>query len=117
MLLFDLTYKVMVAVVTDTEVTMICASRKFVENSARNESASKWHGCMGHLLELVTGIAFKDLPKSEGIMTVCRTLIIRVFNSSSQDMGKLLGNQSAGRAVMPIQDVATQLWRTWPMCK
>jgi hypothetical protein len=75
MSLFDLAYKGMVAVVTDTEATMISAGRKFVENSARNGGASKWHGCMDHILELVTGIAFKDLAESEGTMKACRALI------------------------------------------
>ncbi len=37
--LFDLTYKAMVAVVTDTEATMISAGRKFAEISARNGGA------------------------------------------------------------------------------
>ena len=115
MSLFDLTYSAMVAVVTDTEATMISAGRKFVENSSRNGGASKWHGCVDHLLELVTGIAFKDLPESEGTMTACRTLI-SFFNSSSQAMAKLLAKQSAGRAVKPIQDVATHWWSTWSMC-
>lgn len=115
MLLFDLTYKAMVAVVTDTEATMISAGRKFVENSARNGGASKWHGCVDHLLELVTGIAFKDLAESEGTMTACRTLI-SFFNSSSQAMAKLLGKQNAERAVKPIQDVATRWWSTFSMC-
>ncbi len=72
------------------------------------------NGCKDHLLELVTGIAFKDLAESEGKMTTCRTLI-SFFNSSSQAMAKLLGKQSAGRAVTPIQDVVTHWWSTWSM--
>jgi len=113
--LYDLTYREMVAVVTDTEATMISAGRKFVENSTRVAGKTKWHGCVDHLLELVTGIAFKDLPESNGTMSACRTMI-NFFNSSSQAMAKLLAKQSAGRAVKPIQDVATRWWSTWSMC-
>jgi hypothetical protein len=65
MSLFGLTYKAMVAVVSGTEAPMISAGKTFVENSSKNGGASKWHGCVDHLLELVTGIAFKDLPESE----------------------------------------------------
>jgi hypothetical protein len=113
--LFDLHYKNMVAVVTDTEATMISAGRLFVENSGRVGGTTKWHGCVDHSLELVTGIAFKDLPESEGTMSACR-ILINFFNSSSQAMAKLLAKQSVGRAVKPIQDVVTRWWSTWSMC-
>jgi hypothetical protein len=69
MQLYYLTYHEMVAMVTDTEATMISAGRKFVENSARVAGRTKWHGCIDHLLELVTGIAFKDIPESNGTMS------------------------------------------------
>jgi hypothetical protein len=113
--LFDLNFKNMVAVVTDTEATMISAGQLIVANSARVGGRTRWHGCVDHSLELITGIAFKDLPESEGTMSACRTLI-NFFNSSSQAMAKLLAKQSAGRAVKPIQDVATRWWSTWSMC-
>jgi len=63
MSLFDLQYDKMVAVVTDTEATMISAGQMFVENSRVRGSVTKWHGCVDDSLELVTGIAFKDLPE------------------------------------------------------
>jgi hypothetical protein len=85
-----------------------------VENAERRGGVTKWHGCIDHLLELVTGIAFKDLPESDGTMSACRTLI-NYFNSSSQAMAKLLSKQLIGRAVKPIQDVATRWWSTWSM--
>jgi hypothetical protein len=113
--LFDLHYKNMVAVVTDTEATMISAGRLFVENSGRVGGMTKWHGCVDHSLELVTGIAYKDLPESEGTMSACR-ILINFFNSSSLTMAKLLAKQSVGRAVKPIQDVVTCWWSTWSMC-
>jgi hypothetical protein len=54
--LFNLHYKALVAVVTDTEATKISAG---VENSHQTGGVTKWHGCVDHLLELITGIAFK----------------------------------------------------------
>jgi hypothetical protein len=80
--LFDLHYKNMVAVVTDTEASRISAGRLFVENSGRVGGMTKWHGCVDHSLELVTSITFKDLPVSEGTMSACR-ILINFFNSSS----------------------------------
>jgi hypothetical protein len=112
---FELHHKGMVAAVIDTEATMIAAGRILLRNSHAAGGSTKWHGCINHLLELVTGIAFKDLPESEGIMSACRNLIA-FFNSSTQAMAKLLGKQSTGRAVKPIKDVATRWWSTWPMC-
>jgi hypothetical protein len=67
------------------------------------------------LLELITGIAFKDLHESEGTMSACRTLI-NFFNSSTQAVDKQLSKQSIGRAIKPIQDIATRWWSTWSMC-
>jgi hypothetical protein len=65
----------MTAVVTDTEATMVSAGRMMVENAEQRGGVTKCHGCIDHLLELVTGIAFKDLPESDGTMSACRTLI------------------------------------------
>jgi hypothetical protein len=64
MALFELQYKYMVAAVTDTEATMISAGPIFVSNSSKQGSATNWHGCVDHLLELVTGITFKDSLKN-----------------------------------------------------
>jgi len=94
---------------------MISAGRLFVENSTRVGGMTRWHGCVNHSLELVTGIAFKDLPESEGTMSACR-ILINFFNSSSQAMVKLLSKQSTGRAVKPAQDVVTRWWSTWSTC-
>jgi hypothetical protein len=111
MALFELQYKYMVATVTDTDTTMISAGQIFVSNSIEQGSATNWHGCVDHLLELVNCIAFKDSQESEGTMRACN-----FFNSSSQAMAKLLSKQSVGRAVKPIQDVSTRWWSTWSMC-
>ena len=65
---FNLAYSDLVCVITDTEATMIAAGRMFAECSAINGGKTSWHGCIDHLLELVTGIAFKDIPESQGAM-------------------------------------------------
>jgi hypothetical protein len=105
--LFDLSYNEAVAVVTDTEATMIAAGHLFVERSLQEGGKTKWLGCIDHLLQLVTKKAFSDLPMSEGPLKACRNLA-NFFNSSSQATKKLLGKQVKGRAVKPIQDVTTR---------
>lgn len=111
---YHLPYSRMTAVVTDTEATMVAAGRLFVQHSALANGKTAWHGCIDHQLELVTGIAFTDAPESIGAMSTCRS-IVNFFNSSSQAMGKLLSKQPSGRAVKPIQDVATRWWSTFSM--
>jgi hypothetical protein len=49
-----------------------------------------------------------------GAMSACHS-VVQFFNSSSQAMGKLLSKQQIGRAVKPIQDVATRWWSTYSM--
>jgi hypothetical protein len=50
-------------------------------------------GCIAHLLELITGIAFDDTPHSERILKACRG-IANYFNSSTQGLQKILGKQA-----------------------
>jgi len=111
---FHLHYSYMTCVVTDTEATMVAAGRKFVEHSEGQNGKTKWHGCVDHLLELITGIAFTDAPKTLGTMSTCHS-IVNFFNSSTQAMSKLLLKQVQGRAVRPIQDVVTRWWSTYSM--
>jgi hypothetical protein len=111
---YNLEYPYMSCVVTDTEATMVAAGRLFVENAENRNGKAKWHGCIDHLVELVTGLAFSDTPESLGAMSACRSLI-NFFNSSTQAMSKLLSKQVAGRAVKPIQDVVTRWWSTFSM--
>jgi hypothetical protein len=113
--LFDLSYREAVAVVTDTEATMIAAGRLLVQRSLEEGGTTKWLGCIDHLLQLVTKKAFSDLPMSEGTLKACRNLV-NFFNSSSQATKKLLGKQVEGRAVKVIQDVTTRWWSTYSMC-
>ncbi len=86
---YNLPYSKMTAVVPDTEATMVAAGRLFVEHSARANGTTKWHGCVDHLLELVTGIAFTDAPETMGTMSAFCS-VVNFFNSSTQAMGKLL---------------------------
>jgi hypothetical protein len=72
--LFDLSYNEAVAVVTDTEATMIAAGHLFVERSLQEGGETKWLGCIDHLLQLVTKKSFSDLPMSEGTLKACRNL-------------------------------------------
>jgi hypothetical protein len=52
--LFDLSFSEAVAVVTDTEATMIAVSHVFVERSLLGGGKTKWLGCIDHLLQFVT---------------------------------------------------------------
>ncbi len=65
----------MVAVVTDIEATMISAGHIFINNSIEQGGVASWHGCVDHLLELVTGIAFQGSKESEGTMRACSNLV------------------------------------------
>jgi hypothetical protein len=113
---FDLLYSNAIAVVTDTESTMIAAGRLFISNSEAQGGRTKWLGCIDHLVQLCTKIAFKDLPNSEGSMKLCRELV-NFFNSSPQAMKKLHSKQVQGRELNPIQDVTTRWWSTYSMCE
>jgi hypothetical protein len=84
---YNLFYKNMTAVVTDTEATMVLAGRLFVQHSIHNQGRTKGHGCVDHLLELVTVLAFSDSPETSGTMSVCHS-IVNFFNSSTQAMAK-----------------------------
>jgi hypothetical protein len=70
------------------------------------------------MLELVTKLAFKDVPDSIGTMAMCRA-IVTFFNSSSQATAKLKEKTKArlGVALSVIQDVCTRWWSTFNMCE
>ncbi len=59
--LFGLDYSKAVAVITDTESTMIAAGRLFVSNSQAQGGRTKWLGCIDHLVQLCTKLAFKGI--------------------------------------------------------
>ena len=112
---YNISYSNLVSVVTDTEATMIKSGRLFKQNARQHNGALEWHGCIAHLLELVTGVVFDDYPASEGTMKAARELV-GFFKHSSQAEAILLSKQVAGRAVKPIQDVETRWWSTHSMC-
>jgi hypothetical protein len=72
---YELLYSNTIAVVTDTEATMISAGRLFVQHSIHNQGRTKWHGCVDHLLELVTGLAFIDSPETVGTLSACHAIV------------------------------------------
>jgi len=115
---FNITYPQLTCIVTDTEATMIAVSRLFKGKSTEAEGATAWHGCIDHKLELVTKLAFKDIPESLGTMTAC-CAIVTFFNSSTQATDKLKDKTKArlGVALTVIQDVVTRWWSTYSMCE
>jgi hypothetical protein len=112
----DLHYRFCSAIVTDTEATMCKAGRLFVSASAQAGGSTQWHGCVVHILELITKIAMKDYDGSEGTMTAARALVGH-FSSSPQAEQRLLNLQPTGRPIKCIQDVSTRWWSTYSMCE
>lgn len=113
---YDITYTNLICIVTDTEATMVKAARIFCSNAAQALTPISWHGCIDHLLNLVTKLAFKDHMHTEGTMAKARDLVGH-FSSSSQAEEILLSKQVAGSAVKCIQDVTTRWWSTYSMCE
>jgi hypothetical protein len=115
---FGVAYSQLTCVVTDTESTMVAAGRLFKQKSLEEGGSTVWHGCVDHKLELVTKLAFKDIPDSLGTMAACRA-IVAYFNSSSQATAKLKEKSKArlGVALTVIQDVCTRWWSTYSMCE
>jgi hypothetical protein len=58
---FSLDYSKAVAVITDTESTMIAAGHLFVSNRQAQSGRTKWLGYIDHLVQLCTKIAFKGI--------------------------------------------------------
>ena len=79
------------------------------EDQVALESLVQWHGCVDHILELTTKIAFTDIPESEGTMALCRSLVA-YFNLSSIATKILRDVQNTMNvtAVDIIQDVLTR---------
>ena len=50
---------------------MVAAGRLFVENSRAQNGNTTWNGCVDHLLELITGLAFDDSPDTFGAISAC----------------------------------------------
>jgi hypothetical protein len=65
---FGVLYTQLTCVVTDTESTTVAAGHIYKEKSYKAGSTTAWHGCIDHMLELITKLAFKDLPHSISFM-------------------------------------------------
>ena len=103
------------ALTADTDATM--NRTQIVMQSVDNIDSV---GCAAHLLELTTGIAFKDTEYSGGVMQKCRDLTT-FFAHSTQATAALLSKQTQAWlnhkrfkcAVTTIQDVKTRWWSTF----
>jgi hypothetical protein len=113
---YDITYHNLFCIVTDTEATMIKAACIFSSEAEEALTSVSWHGCIDHLLNLVTKLAFKDNEESHGAMNKARELVGH-FSSSSQAEEILLSKQVSGTPVKCIQDVTTRWWSTYSMCE
>lgn len=112
----DIEWKQIIAGTMDTEATMISLGRKLKVKCAENGGDADFNGCVDHILELTTGLAFENTPHSEDVMKKCRKHVTH-FNESSQANAILLKKQEggAGRPVYCIQDVVTRWWSTYSM--
>jgi zinc finger BED domain-containing protein 1 (E3 SUMO-protein ligase ZBED1) len=95
-----------VAAVTDTAPNMVKAGRFMPYD---------WLGCMAHLLELVTGLAFNG----EGVKDALKAArkLVGSIKSSSQaaaDLKQLLASLNMSNLTV-IQDVVTRWWSTYSM--
>jgi hypothetical protein len=109
---YNISYSDLTCIVTDMEAT----TRIFCNDARQEGTELSWHGCIDHLLNLVTKVAFKDSAESDGAMNKA-TELVRHFSSSSQAEEILLSKQIPGAAVKCIQDVTTHWWSTYSMCE
>lgn len=52
-------------VVSDTEPTMVAFGRHMTQAATDAGADTKWHGCIDHILNLITKRAFRDSPETE----------------------------------------------------
>jgi len=111
-----LTLADIVAGTSDTEAVMNTLMRLMKEKSMELGGHAEFNGCVDHLLELTTSIAFDNTPHSENTMAKARALCGH-FTGSTQAAGILLLKQVGGDkiAVGCIQDVVTRWWSTYQM--
>jgi hypothetical protein len=106
--------KHLVCVVSDTAANMNAFGRHIRENFKIN-----WHGCLCHLLELTTGVAFKDASCGKynvGTMARCHRLV-DFFRQSPINTEKLkaIEKYASIEELKLIQDVSTRWWSTYAM--
>jgi hypothetical protein len=82
---YDIDYSNITCIVTDTEATMVKVARIFVSQAEHEALQVSWHGCIDHLLNLITKIAFKDF--SEWSHECCKGIgrSLQFFLSSRRD--------------------------------
>ena len=84
-------------------------------NAAADLLPFAWMGCVDHLIELVTGVAFND---TLAVMKSARA-VVTAFTGSSQATEMLLQLQKAvnntAQPLVVVQDVSTRWWSTYAM--
>lgn len=97
-----------VAAVTDTAPNM-CRAARFMQYD--------WHGCMAHMLELVTGLCFKG-PGVAETMKLARALVGSIKGSSqaAAELARVLAFMNLP-VLATIQDVETRWWSTHSMAQ
>jgi hypothetical protein len=88
----------------DTKATMCKAGCFIIQRSRANSGTMQWHGCIDHILELITKIAMKVYEGSEGYYGRCKGSS-GYFSSSSQAEQMLLSLQQTGKPRTCIQHV------------
>ena len=58
----DITWLQIASGTMDTEATMIALGRLMKARSLESNGDADFNGCVDHILELTTGIAFKNIP-------------------------------------------------------
>jgi hypothetical protein len=112
---YNISYSDLICIVTDTEATMVKAARIFCNDARQEGTELSWHGCIDHLLNLVTKVAFKDSAESDGAMNKAKELVGHFSSSQAEEI--LLSKQIPGAAVKCIQDVTTRWRSTYSMCE
>jgi hypothetical protein len=74
---------------------MVKVARILCSEVKQEDKEIGWHGCVDHLLNLVTKLAFNDLEESNGAINKARELVGH-FSSSSQEEAILLSKQMPG---------------------
>jgi hypothetical protein len=112
---YDINYSNITCIVTDTEATMVKAARIFSSKAQQAATEVTWHGCIDHLLNLITKIAFKDFAESDGAMNAARELVGH-FSSSSQAEEILLSKQIPGIQLLNAFKMLPHDGATYSMC-
>jgi len=102
--------------IPDANIICCVTDNEPTNNKAADHMSYEWIGCIDHLVELTTGIAF-DGPGVKDVMAKCRR-IVGHFSSSSQAQDTLLRQQlvtGTGTPLKVVQDVVTRWWSTYSM--